>query len=95
MTVAATCFGLHKPSSGSSQPVLCLSQNVGFSYIYRCFEVISVLWLHNLFCPVMRNNLRALFGQIKDLIQWRYSPRGPWPTERPPLVSEASANFCG
>ena len=29
------------------------------------------------------------------LIQWRYSPTGPWPTERPPPVSEASANFCG
>ena len=28
-------------------------------------------------------------------IQWRYSPTGPWPTERPPQVSEASANFCG
>jgi hypothetical protein len=29
------------------------------------------------------------------IIQWRYSPTGPWPTERPPPVSEASANFCG
>ena len=29
------------------------------------------------------------------LIQWRYSPTGLWPTERPPPVSEASANFCG
>ena len=28
-------------------------------------------------------------------IQWRYSPTGSWPTERPPPVSEASANFCG
>ena len=26
-------------------------------------------------------------------IQWRYSPTGLWPTERPPPVSEASANF--
>ena len=25
--------------------------------------------------------------------QWRYSPTGLWPTERPPPVSEASANF--
>jgi len=29
------------------------------------------------------------------IIQWRYSPTGLWPTERPPPVSEASANFCG
>ena len=29
------------------------------------------------------------------IIQWCYSPTGPWPTERPPPVSEASANFCG
>ena len=28
-------------------------------------------------------------------IQWRYSPTGLWPTEQPPPVSEASANFCG
>jgi hypothetical protein len=28
-------------------------------------------------------------------IQWRYSPTGPWPTEWPPPVNEASANFCG
>ena len=27
-------------------------------------------------------------------IQWRYSPIGLWPTERPPPVREASANFC-
>jgi len=26
--VAPTCFGIHKPSSGSSQPVLCQSYNV-------------------------------------------------------------------
>ena len=28
-----------------------------------------------------------------NLIQWCYSPTGLWPTERPPPVSEASANF--
>ena len=32
---------------------------------------------------------------ISMKIQWRYSPTGPWPTERPPQVSEASANFYG
>ena len=26
---------------------------------------------------------------------WRYSPTDSWPTERPPPVSEAIANFCG
>jgi len=34
------------------------------------------------------------FISIHPSIQWRYSPTGPWPTERPPPVSEASANFC-
>ena len=31
--VAPTCFGLHKPSSGSSQPVLRQSYNVDLGYI--------------------------------------------------------------
>ena len=35
------------------------------------------------------------FLTFKKNIQWRYSPTGLWPTERPPSVSEASANFCG
>ena len=43
--VAPTCFGLHKPSSGSSQPVLRQSYNVDIRYIYRCLE-LSILWLH-------------------------------------------------
>ena len=33
--VAPTCFGLHKPSSESSQPVLRQSYNVDIGYIYR------------------------------------------------------------
>jgi len=33
--VVPTCFGLHKPSSGSSQPVLRESYNVDIGYIYR------------------------------------------------------------
>ena len=53
--VAPTCFGLHKPSSGSSQPVLRLSCNVDFGYILL-FEVIGIVAA---FC--------ALDGQIKDL----------------------------
>jgi len=53
ITVAPTCFALHKPSSGSSQPVLHQSYNVDISYIYRYFLKLSVLWLHILFSPVM------------------------------------------
>jgi len=51
--VAPTCFGLHKPSSGNSQPVLRWSYNVDFGYIY-CYLKLSLLWLHILFSPVMR-----------------------------------------
>ena len=40
--VAPTCFGLHKPSSGSSNPVLCQSYNVDFGYI-TLFEVIGIV----------------------------------------------------
>jgi len=40
--VAPTCFGLHKPSSGRSQPVLRWSYNVDFGYI-SLFEVISTV----------------------------------------------------
>ena len=40
--VASTCFRLHKPSSGSSQPVLRLSYNVEFGYI-SLFEVIGIV----------------------------------------------------
>ena len=45
ITIASTCFGLHKPSSGSSQPVLRQSYNVVIGYIYRYLK-LSVLWLH-------------------------------------------------
>ena len=53
ITVALTCFGLHKPSSGNSQSVLCKCYNVDISYIYHYLE-LSVLCLHILFSPVMR-----------------------------------------
>jgi len=56
--VAPPCFGLHKPSSGSSQPMLHQSYDVGICYKYRYFK-LSVLWLHILFSPVM-NVDRAL-----------------------------------
>ena len=49
---APTCFGLHKPSSGSSQPLLHQSYNVDTIYIYRYLK-LSVLWLHILFSPLM------------------------------------------
>ena len=42
ITVAATCFGLHKSSSGSSQPVLLYSYNADFGYI-SLFEVIGTV----------------------------------------------------
>jgi len=42
ITVAPTCFGLHKPSSGSSQPVLRQSNNVDFGYI-SLFDVLRLL----------------------------------------------------
>ena len=44
-----TCFGLHKPSSGSSQSVLRQSYNIYFS-VYMSLMKFSVLWLHILLC---------------------------------------------
>jgi len=44
--VAPTCFGLHKPSSGSSQPVLRWSYNVDFGYYILLFEVIGIVALY-------------------------------------------------
>ena len=49
---APTCFGLHKPSSGSSQSVLRQSYNIDFS-VYMSLMEFSVLWVHILFCPVL------------------------------------------
>ena len=40
--VAPTCFGLHKPSPGSSQPVLCQGYDVDIGYI-SLFEVIGTV----------------------------------------------------
>ena len=51
-TIAPTCFGLHKPSSGSSQSVLRQSYNIDFS-VYMSLMKFSVLWLHSLFRPVV------------------------------------------
>jgi len=51
--VAPTCFSSHKPSSGSSQPVLRQSYNVDTGYIYHYFKLL-VVWLHILFSPVIR-----------------------------------------
>jgi len=56
--VAPICFGLHKPSSGSSQTVLSQSYNVDIGYIryivIYLYLKLSVLWLHILFSPVKR-----------------------------------------
>ena len=40
--VAPTCFGLRKPSSGSYQPVLCYSYNVGIGYV-SVFEIMDTV----------------------------------------------------
>jgi len=45
--IAPKRFGLHKPSSGSSQPVLRQSYNADIGYIFRYWK-LPVLW------PVMR-----------------------------------------
>ena len=50
--IAPTCFGLHKPSSGSSQSVLRQSYNIDFS-VYVSLMEFSVLWLRILFRPVL------------------------------------------
>jgi len=49
--VAPTCFGLHKPSSGSSQPVLRQSYNVDFGYIFVTEINIVTLVKHRLRAP--------------------------------------------
>ena len=46
--VAPACFGLYKPSSGSSQPLLHQSYTVDIGHTYRYLE-LSVLWLYILF----------------------------------------------
>ena len=43
--VAPTCFVLHKPSSGSSQPALRQNYSVDIGYIHHYFK-LSVLWLY-------------------------------------------------
>ena len=43
MIVAPTCFGLQKPSSGNSQPVLRLSYRVDYGYHISLFEVIGIV----------------------------------------------------
>ena len=42
--IALTCFGLRKPSSGSSQPVLRQSYNVDIGYMYRCLKLSCPVW---------------------------------------------------
>jgi len=53
--VAPTCFGLHKPSSGSSQPVPRSSYNVDFGYT-SLFEVIGIVVAYAATIPVTSNN---------------------------------------
>jgi len=60
--IAPTCFGLHKPSSGSSQSVLHQSYNIDFS-VYISLMKFSVLWLHILFHPVVCINCALCTAQ--------------------------------
>jgi hypothetical protein len=55
-------------------------------------EGITMCWEYT---KTLINIHQASHKKIIIQIQWRYSPTGPWPTERPPPVSKASANFCG
>ena len=50
ITVAPTCFGIHKPSSGSSQPALCQNYDVDIGYI-SLFEVAYAVTI-----PITSNN---------------------------------------
>ena len=49
--VAPTCFGLHKPSSGSSQPVLRYVTML--TWVTYSYMGLWVLWLRVLFSPVV------------------------------------------
>jgi len=49
--VAPTCFGLHKPSSGSSRSVLRYSYNVDFGYI-SLYEVTGMLAAYAATIPI-------------------------------------------
>jgi len=59
--VAPTCFGLHKPSSGSSQPVLRQSYNVYIGYI-SLFVVIDIVAAATI--PKSLINARTIYNLI-------------------------------
>ena len=75
----------------------------------KCIRVLYMINALTLFTwkgHMMGQELKVLNSQnrrrhasgcfyISHFFQWRYSPTGLWPTERPPPVNEASANFCG
>jgi hypothetical protein len=57
--VAPTCFGLHRPSSGSPQPVLCQSYYVDCGYM-SLFEVIGIVAVYALnIVTLAKHRLRA------------------------------------
>ena len=60
ITVAPTHFGLHKPSSGSSQPVFRQSYNVDIGYIYRYLK-LSILWLHAATVSITESSLMMVY----------------------------------
>ena len=59
---------------------------------YSTISFLCVMWV--IWFAIKLELLNMLYKK-GNKIQWRYSPTGPWPTERPASVSEASANFCG
>jgi len=60
--VAPICFGLHKPSSGSSQPMLRQRCNIDIGYI-SLFEFIGIVsayaWNRSQHCNLAKHRLRA------------------------------------
>jgi len=57
ITVAPTCFGLHKQSSRRSQPVLRQSYDIDFGYI-PLFEVIDIVATYAATMPTDRRTRR-------------------------------------
>ena len=74
--------------------IIYISVNNSLRPCYHIMCVENVNYILILYvCTVLQLYKNMEF--VVFVIQWRYSPTGPWPTERPPPVSEASANFCG
>ena len=75
--VAPTCFDLHKPSSGSYQPVLRRTYNVDFGYI-SLYEVTGIVAAYGATIPVTASEFRsAEQAQVRRAENWTdHNPRG-------------------